>query len=536
MDDSGQAIVIVLIVSAMLLAALVVALTATRAGVNEAIGFKANSQAGMAAQTGLATGLTAMRADTSAATSYSALPCSLPAGSLNVTGARSTYSTTVAYYSASGAVLTCAEAQAAGGTTGLAATLTSTGKAPQGSVAVMKEDVTIAPAASTSAAVGDGIFTASTLNLDNGNDIVQGSTGASTLPTEYADGVVTCDTSHNLANLITYAAMTLANNCSYTGNLTVDGAVAIAGGSTVGGSVIAYGAGITLSNGATIGSNATATGGAILFNSSGHVGGSAYASGTISETNGSPTLSSYISGGVYPNDTSLSSETMPAEVSFPTLSLPTTQTTPVWNIVNIPNSQYSCATYFSDFQSIIPDPFQQALESQTERTLYNAPSCPVSYGTARKFMLNPSTAGDAILDVASLVLYNAGSTFCEESAAGSDTCSSATTPGPNLTVFANASSASSTCSTSTESTTAVQVSNSTFDSNVVTLIYSLGGVSFQNGGNLSMTGQIIACGNITATGTFILTVNTAAATEVLGSSTTSAGLTLTDEDKYVVSG
>jgi hypothetical protein len=304
----------------------------------------------------------------------------------------------------------------------------------------------------------------------------------------------------------------------------------------VGGSAIAYGGGITLSGTATISGNATATGGNISIISYGLIGGNAFASGTISETNG-PAINQLISGTLSPNDISLSSETMAAEASFPTLSLPTTQTTPAWNIVNIPASQ--CATYFSD--STTPDPFQIALESQTERTLYNASTCSISYGSARTFMLNPpatgnSTAGDAILDVAAMVLTNAGSTFCEESATDSDACSSATTPGPNLTVFANASSASSTCSPSTESTTAVQLDNSnTFQPNVVTLIYTLGGVITQNG-NSSMTGQIIACGTIAATNSFTLTVNTAAATEVLGSSSTGAGLTVTGNDKYVVSG
>jgi hypothetical protein len=412
------------------------------------------------------------------------------------------------------------------------------GKAPHGSGAVMKEDVAIVVTASTSAAVGYGIFTASTLNLTNGGVTVQGSGGAPT-PTEYAEGVVTCNAGvMNTANLITYAAIDLSNDCHYSGSLTADGAITMEGSALVGGAAIAYGGGITLTGNATIGGNATATGGAILFNSSGHIGGNAYATGTISETGG-PAINQLISGTMTPNDTSLSLQTMPAEAAFPTFSLPTAQTTPAWNIVNIPASQ--CSTYFSDSWSVIPDPFQVALESQTERTLYNASSCSITYGSARTFMLNPPTAGnptagDAILDVATMVLTNAGSTFCEESATDSYACSSATTPGPNLTIFANASSTSSTCNASTESTNAVQLDNSnTFEPNVVTLIYTLGGVIMQNGSS-SMTGQIIACGAISAGNTFTLSVNTAAAAEVLGSSSTSAGLSVNGTDKYVVSG
>lgn len=532
--ESGQALVIVLIVSLLLITTLVAALASARAGLAESNGFTAEVQGGMAAQTGLATELTAMRN----ASTYGALPCDLT-GALGMTGATASYTVVVAY-SAAGTQLACSPTVGTtlGGVTApTSATLTATGKAPHGSEAVMKEDVTIAVAASTSPVVGYGIFTASALNLTNGGVTVQGSTGATTLPTEYAEGVVTCDAGvMNKANLITYAPITLTNDCQYMGSLTTDGAETMENSATVAGSAIAYGGGITLSGDAMIGGNATATGGNISIISYGLIGGNAFASGTISETNG-PAINQLISGTLSPNDPSLSSETMPAEASFPTLSLPTTQTTPAWSIVNIPASQ--CAWYFSD--STTPDPFQLALESQTARTVYDASTCSISYGSARTFMLNPpttgnSTAGDAILDVATMVLTNAGSTFCEESATDSYACSSATTPGPNLTIFANASSASSACSTSTESTTAVQLDNSNnFEQNVVTLIYTLGGVIMQNG-NSSMTGQIVACGTIAATNTFTLTVNTAAATEVLGSSSTGASLTLTDEDKYVVSG
>jgi hypothetical protein len=203
--ESGQALVIVLVVSLLLITTLVAALASARAGLAQSNGFTAGAQGEMAAQTGLATELTAMRNTTS----YSALPCSLT-GSLTATGASSTYSTTVAY-SASGTALTCTGlASTLGGTTApTSAILMAIGKAPHGSGAVMKEDVTVAVTASTSAAVGYGIFTASTLNLTNGGVTVQGSSGAST-PTEYADGVVTCNAGvMNKANLITYAPITL---------------------------------------------------------------------------------------------------------------------------------------------------------------------------------------------------------------------------------------------------------------------------------------------------------------------------------------
>ena len=160
-DDDGQALVLVLVISMMLVASLVLALTAARAGLNLSIGFKAGSQGEMAAQTGLATELTAMR-NTS---SYTALPCSL-SGSLGVTGATSTYSVSVAY-SASGTALTCTGSGSTlgGSTAPTNATLSSTGKAPHGTTAIMKQDVTIAVSDSINDALGYAIFTPNNLDL-----------------------------------------------------------------------------------------------------------------------------------------------------------------------------------------------------------------------------------------------------------------------------------------------------------------------------------------------------------------------------------
>jgi hypothetical protein len=527
--DNGQALVIVLVVSILVIAAIGIAFTTARAGLNESIGFKQGTQGEMAAQTGLAYELTAMRT-TSA---YSALPCSLT-GSLGVTGATSTYSVAVSY-SASGTALSCTGSGSTlgGSTAPTNATLTSTGKARYGSTSIMKEDVTIAESATTEQALGYAIFTSNNLDLED--SVTLDGTGVD-VPSIYSGQQLTCNNSTKSAGgLTSYYPVDLTTSCTFCSgatncNVTSASYVEMSNSAKVGGNVISYGGnatcqGICLDTSASIGGTATETNGNIALSNSATITGNAYASGTISlATSGKigPPGTQYPDDSPFSNDSSLSSLTMPAADTFPALYLPTTG----WNIVSIPNS--SCSAYFKSNGQ-----FQSALENQTERTIYEAPTCSVAFSPSQVFAQNPSPNGDAILDVASLT-SGPSDTFCEESATDSHTCSSATTPGANLILFAGPSPApppaSPTCSTSTVD---ASFSNSTnFEPNITVLIYSLGEVDYAN--SPSMTGQILACGGVSGTNSFTLTFNPSAADEVFG--TPSSTLTVAINDKYVVSG
>ncbi len=526
-DDKGQAVVIVLVVSLLVIAAIGIAFSTARAGINESIGFKQGTQGEMAAQTGLAYELTAMR-NTSA---YAALPCSL-AGSLGVTGAISTYSVGVSY-SSSGTALTCSGSGSTlgGSTAPTNATLISTGKARFGSVSIMREDVSIAESATTEQALGYAIFTSNNLDLQNAAVL---NTGVA-VPDIYAGEQLTCNNATTSeGSLISYYPVTLQNYCTFTGNVTSASYVQLEGYAGIGGNVTSYGgngtcAGICVTGYTTIGGNATETNGNIALSNSGSITGNAYASGTITNIG-----SGKVKGTQYPGDTSLSSETMPASDTFPSLYLPTSG----WAVVTIPSS--SCATYFKSNATegsggtvVDPDLFQAALENQTERTIYEAPNCAISYSATQVFAQNPSPNGDAILDVASMT-FTAANTFCEESATDSHTCSSATTPGPNLILFAGPSPApppaSPTCSTSTVDASFSNQAN--FEPNIAVLIYSLGEVDYANAP--SMTGQILACGGVTGTNKFTLTFNPSAAYEVFG--TPGSTLTVAINDKYITAG
>ncbi|MHB1988090.1 MAG: hypothetical protein ACYCSF_08905 [Acidimicrobiales bacterium] len=545
--------VLVLIVSVLMISALGVAVSAAESGLHYSAMFKTDSQGEMAAQTGLATELTEMED----ASSYTGFPCTLD-NQLNVPGAASAYSATVAY-SDNGTALPCSGSTLGGTTAPTNATLTSTGKAPQGSTVVMKEDVQIAVTPTTPAEVGYAIFTSNNIELANdpqlytGTCVMGSNPPGPCTPDIYAGQAVTCANGMTTSgNVTTYNPVDLAGACTIGGNLTSAASVQLQNSATVKGYVKSYGGNtaatscgytnsgtrknpvytyyaICLSGISAIDGNATETNGNIEV-PDGTIGGNAYASGTISVSGGG-----VITGTQTPGDSALSSETMPPESTFPTLTLPTSG----WNVVSIPNSTYTCAQYFQSISNeasgtsvAFPDPFQQALESQSTKTIYDAPSCDVAYSNAQVFALNP-TGGDAVLDVASLTLNNSN-TFCEESAQNSDTCSTATSPGPSLVLEANGpppvSPATYTCSTSTVDMT---FNNSTvFEPNVDVLLYSLGQVQYAN--SSGMTGQIQACGGLTGTNSFSLTFDNQAADEIYGGGTSS--ITISVEDKYIASG
>jgi cytoskeletal protein CcmA (bactofilin family) len=542
--DEGGVLILVLIIGVLLVASLGVAVAATTSSLSFTTMFKTDSQSEMAAQTGLATELTAMEA----VTDYTSFPCSA-SGSLDVTGASSSYSTTVSY-SANGSALSCAGSTLGGSTAPTNATLTSVGKAEHATTVTMKEDVEIAVTPSNPAEVGYAIYTSNNIVLEAAATLT---TGTAT-PDIYAGQQVNCQNgTTSTGSITTYQPVDFSGSCNFAGNLTSAGYVELQNSATIQGDVISYGGdtaatscgstssgsgkskvttyyAICLSGAAAIKGNATETNGNIEV-PDGEIYGNADASGAISVSGGGK-----IAGTSTPDDSSLSSETMPAATTFPSLSPPSSG----WNVVDIPNSSYTCAQYFQSISNeagsgpsvAFPDPFQLALENQTEKTIYYAPSCDVSYSNAQVFAQNP-TGGDAFLDVAKISFSNSN-TFCEETAEDSGTCSSSTSVGDHLVIEANGPPptppATYSCSTSTVDESFSNASK--FYPNVDVLLYSMGEISFAN--DSVMTGQIQACGGVIGTNTFQLQFDPSAADEVYGAA--GGSVTISILDKYVASG
>ena len=134
-------------------------------------------------------------------------------------------------------------------------------------------------------------------------------------------------------------------------------------------------------------------------------------------------------GDPYPDDTSLSSQTMPAPDTFPALYLPTTG----WNIVTIPSSHVrrTSSTATRAARPLPTRPVPVRAREPDRKDGLRGTDVLGHLSNAQVFAQNAYPTGDAILDVASMTFSNSD-TFCEESATDSHTCSSATTPGPNL--------------------------------------------------------------------------------------------------------
>lgn len=493
-DERGSVIIITLVLSVLLMGSLYVALNSSDFAGSLSTQYEHTSQASLAAQSGLAVELSAMRS----VTTYTSFPCGAFSGSLTAPGAVSSYSGTITYYPSgtNPSALSCSGSTLGGSTAPATATLVSTGTAAAGQSTTMQENIAIATTSTPSQALGYALYTANLLDL----------TGAATLSNSggnvaniYSGGVMTCGNGDNTpGSVTTYGTVNFTGSCTI-GGLTASGPVTLGNSATVNGNVISYGGPLAMSGSAKITGNATETSGNMTLAGSAAITGSAYASGTITLSGGSS-----IDGTRVPVDSILSSQTMPAAVSFPVLN-PNVATWQGqgWNVVQIPGTvngtAYTCATYFQSNSSGAADPFQTAIAALTAKTVFYAPTCTPSYTRTQTFQF----AADAVLQVQTLTTAN------------SDTFASTTSTVHNFSILANAGTACSTANVD------VSVSNSAnFASTLNVFIYSPGEVSYANAP--SMTGQIVACGGFTGSNSFALTFNPSASAEIPGASSATA--------------
>jgi hypothetical protein len=371
------------------------------------------------------------------------------------------------------------------------------------------------PAATLSGALGYAIFTASSLNLLNAATVNQ--SGSNPAPNLYAGQTASCvDGISSQGGLTTYVAITLSGACSLTGSLVAGGLVTMQGSAHVGGAVTAYGGGLSMSGNPSIGGNAISTGGAMSLANSSTISGSADASGSISVTGGST-----IGGTQTANDPTLASQTIPAQISFPTLNPTTTQWGAAgWTVVQIPGGAYStCASYFQNINSGASDPFMTQISTAAAKTVVYAPTCAVTYNNAHAFTLS----ADVVLQVQSFILQN------------SNTFDSTSTVVHNFSVLA---SPSATCGSAVDinfanSTNFISSTPST-NATLNVFIYSPGVVDFADAP--AMSGQVLGCGGFTGENSFSLNFVPTAAAGLPWTSTTSSAPTVTVTGKFLLKG
>jgi hypothetical protein len=497
-------IVLVLVLAILLMSILAVAISTSDYAGTLSTRYGGTTQASLAAQSGLAVELSAMRA----ASLYTNLPCGAFSGSLTATGATSSYSGTVTYYpsGANPSALTCSGSTLGGSTAPATATISSTGTAPQGSPATMKEQIAIATTTTPAQALGYALFTTNALNLTGAATL--NNSGANTANV-YSGGTMTCGNGDVVPGAVTtYGTVNFTGSCTIAG-LTASGAVTLGNSATVNGNLTSYAGPIAMSGSTKVTGIATETNGAINLSGSGRIAGNALASGAISIAGGAS-----IGGTQTPNDVALLSQTMPAAVSFPVLnpSVATWQGQG-WNVVQVPGTingvAQTCATYFKSNSSGAADPFQTDIAALATKTVFYAPTCTPSYSRAQSF----SFSADTVLEVQSFTTI------------GSDTYQSTSATHHDLSILASPGTACSTSSTD------VNISNSSnFASSLSVFIYSPGQVSYANAP--SMTGQIVACGGITGSNSFTMTFDPSASGEIPGSSTATAP-TVSVLSKYV---
>jgi cytoskeletal protein CcmA (bactofilin family) len=515
-DDSGQALVIVLVVSLLCLGAVSIALTSAIGSLSLSTRYGNSSQSLLASRSGLDSELAAIRNTASVA----GLPCA-NTGSLSVVGATSAFSVTVQYFAGGASIRGWGAVSTLGGTTPpTTATLVSTGTAPGSSQAVtMQETLSIATASAVSQALSYAIFTSSTLNLENAATINKtGASGPS--PALYTGQALNCaDGTATQGSVTSYGPASISANCSFAGNVVSAGTVTMGNSANVGGNVTAYGGGIAMTGNVSIGGNATATAGGISLTGSSSIAGNADGSSTIT-TAGSST----IAGKTTPFDGALASQVMPAAITFPPLN-PTVASWQAtgWTVVQVPSGTYpTCASYFQNQSSGATDPFMSQLMSAVGKIVIDAPTCAVDYSSAHSFYVD----ADTILEVQSLTLQNSNA-FCAEASAGSMTCSSSTSRVHSLSILASPAEA---CTSNLQVNFADYFS---FANNLSTFVYTPGQVSFANAPYIN--GQVLACGGFIGANSFTMTFDPTASGELAWTGAVQ-GITVTVLSKLVLRG
>jgi hypothetical protein len=518
-NDAGSVLVLVMVMSVLLMGVLVATLSASDFAGTISTQYGNTSQASLAAQSGLAVELSAMRT----ASGYTALPCGSFSGSLSAPGAISSYSGTITYYPSGSnpTALTCSGSTLGGSTAPASATILSTGTDTHGSPTSMEETVNIAVPQVTNpaAALGYALFTTNALDLESAATLEN---SGSNIANVYSGGTLTCASSTSVpGTLTTHASISLSGGPCTTGGLISTGAITSTGAFDVNGNMTAYGGSVTLGSTTTVTGNVTATDGNISLSSAATIDGNAAASGTISVTGAAK-----IKGTQTPNDSALSADTPPAAVPFPSecqsgypapCSLADSNITDAdwqaggWTVVDIPNSTYTCASFFQNVPAG-SGPFQNEISSETSKTVYDAlgcsattpcppasgTSCYPSYSGAETFKF----AQDTVLEVPAISVSSA------------DTFESTSSTMHNFSILASPLSVCSTSGTDITMTSAV-----TLASSLAVFLYTPGEVSFSSASS-SSAGQIVACGGITGTSAFTFTYNPSAGAEVLGLSTT----------------
>ena len=216
-------LLLVLVLALLIISLLGIAVSTSLANLNSSRRFAGDSQASLAASSGLNNVITTLRN----APNFTAYPCNVSAN-LPTPAASAQYSSVIEYLSY-GTELNCPpDSTLSGDASPTAAIITSTGSAPDGAPVVMEEDVNIT-GSSQSSAYDYAIFSENQVTLSAGSPVLEDSSSGQP-PDVYSGTTFTCGNGLLTAgSVITYAPVSISGNCSIGGNL-VEGDVPTSSG------------------------------------------------------------------------------------------------------------------------------------------------------------------------------------------------------------------------------------------------------------------------------------------------------------------
>jgi cytoskeletal protein CcmA (bactofilin family) len=385
-EDSGQALLVVLILSLALITSVTVAVSSSVGSLDSSANFANTSQAQLTAYSGLSQATSAM----AASTTIGSLPCLIGPSNMplpQVAAGFATYSVTIMYYSsASPSPSTVVLCTGTGNTFSntpfptappMSATLNSTGSSPRTTPVTMQENVTIKDQNQLLPAFNFAMFSPGSVALTSNvqvNQVLGPPPGP--IPSIYGGSISQCtDGTVIEGSVLSYSSINVNSNCTIEGDLDVRGSVAISNSVHITGNVSAFGGSVSLTSTPTIDGNVYAVNG-----SSGTINANTNAVTVHGSLEATGSISNYskatIGGSVVPNDAAIATWVMPPQVPFPQLSpTPTTLSADGYNVIQVGNTllgQVSCAVFF------LPATLVSLVGSLvSNKTAIYAPSCSV---------------------------------------------------------------------------------------------------------------------------------------------------------------
>ncbi len=530
-QDSGSALLLVLIILAFLASTSVIGLSISTNSVSESAGYASTSQAELAA----AAGINQVLNQINSSSSSSGYPCNL-SGSLSNDFETSNYKTSVSYFASSGSDTpeSCSGNSSSNPTLGASspepvrATVVSQGQGSGNTtsqVSIIKADFIIS--SMPASLMQYAIFTDGTFTATNSNSLQPASNGL--LPDIFAANIVCNGSVSNTANVLINGSANLGN-CTIGGNMLAMGSLTLgkSGTSIIGGNAASFNGG---SSGIYIGGTSYIKGNAAAYNgsiqlyggsNSGSIGGTATATGTVgssSEGNiyAASAANNYVNGMVYVSNKVTypswgsstnwfkgginyqpTSATAPSIPNFPTPpQISSIQTLDVPSGTTGPTS--SCSSFFSNSKA--SGTFLYDIANWSASSIFiDAPTCSVGTGILSG-TVNLDT--DLTLDVANFTA-NGGNGSSGLFIQPSSTLAAGVSEPLAFSVIAGLANTYTTnngCSGfgNTGNTVVLAATGTlSISPNIGLFIYTPGSVTYGN--KATVNGQIFACSGISQTG------------------------------------